>query len=124
MERLVAVGVGGFIGAVLRYLVAAWISEWLGHSFPWSTLLINLTGSLLLGVFVAYVSGHPHSDPRLRLFIATGFFGAYTTFSTFANESIAMLENGNWSGGLGNIVLSNALCLLGAAIGIAMGGRL
>jgi CrcB protein len=122
MERILFIGIGGFIGAVTRFLISTLVGNWLGQTFPWGTLLINFSGSLLLGVFIA--STGSRIDPRLRLFVATGFFGAYTTFSTFANESVAMIQAGDWLGGLGNIMVTNLVCILGAAIGVAIGNQL
>ncbi len=124
METLLIIGLGGFIGANVRYWVSGWAAEHLGASFPWGTLIINLTGSLLLAVFIGWLSNHVTVDPRLRLLVAVGFFGAYTTFSTYANESIALLESNEWIPALGNILGGNLICLIGVIIGLAIGRRL
>jgi CrcB protein len=124
VENLIIIGVAGFVGANVRYLVSLWAAQQFGQSFPWGTLLINLTGSCLLGVFLGWSGNHLTADPRLRLFIAVGFFGAYTTFSTYATDSMRMLGSGDWLGAVGNILGTNFLCLVGAVTGLALGGRL
>lgn len=124
METLLLIGLGGFIGANLRYLISIWAAEQFGADFPWGTILINFTGSLLLATLVAWLGSHTTVDPRVRLFLAVGFFGAYTTFSTYAVESMTLLQAGRWIGALGNILGTNLICILGAIAGFALGSRL
>ncbi len=124
MDTILFIGMGGFVGANLRYFISGWIADRVGQTFPWGTLVINVTGSILLGVFISWAGRHIEIDPRVRLFLAVGFFGAYTTYSTYANESVALLQSGDWVGALGNILGTNLLCLIGAMIGVAIGGRL
>jgi fluoride exporter len=124
IETVLLVGLGGFAGANLRYWVAGWAAQRLGQSFPWGTLIINVSGSLLLAVFLGWSLQHIGMDPRMRLLVIFGFFGAYTTFSTYANESVLMLETGDWLGVLGNVVGMNLLCLAGALVGLAIGRQL
>ena len=94
METILIIGLGGFIGANLRYFVNLWVVERFGAGFPWGTLLINFTGSCLLAVFLAFAANRLNLDPRWRLLIATGFFGAYTTFSTWMVEAQRLGEDG------------------------------
>lgn len=124
VETLLLIGLGGFLGANARFWVSTWVVQRLGSQFPWGTLVVNLSGSLLLGVLLAWAANHTAFDPRARLFLVTGFFGAYTTFSTFANESVALLQGGDWIGALGNILGTNAVCLAGALVGLIVGSRL
>lgn len=124
METLLIIGLGGFIGANARYLVSTWAVKQFGSAFPWGTLLINFTGSCLLGVFLTWAASRATLDPRVRLFVAVGFFGAYTTFSTFANESLALLQAGNWIAAVSNVLGTNLVCILGAMVGVALGARL
>lgn len=116
LELITVIGLGGFIGANLRYWVGEWATGQFGNGFPWATLLINLTGSAVLGAFGAWWLAHTGADPRWRLFIAVGFCGAYTTFSTYSLESLNLLLVGNWQAALLNLVVSNVLCLLGARL--------
>jgi CrcB protein len=123
IQRILIIGLGGFVGANARYWVSGWAADRFGATFPWGTLIINISGSCLLGIFLGWVSNHINVDPRVRLLVATGFFGAYTTFSTYANESIAMLQAGNWIGGLWNVLGTNLLCLAGALVGLLIATR-
>jgi CrcB protein len=124
VETFLIIGLGGFVGANVRYLVSGWAAERFGTAFPWGTLIINVTGSALLGVFIAWMIAHTTVDPRLRLLVAVGFFGAYTTFSTYAVDSITLWQSGNWMSALGNILGTNFLCLVGSLVGLAIGSRL
>ena len=119
MEYLL-ISLGGMLGANARYLVAGWVTQWLGLAFPWGTFLVNLSGSFVLGLFLAYMSRFPASDCP-RLFFAVGFLGAYTTFSTFSFESIQLLQNGRFMIALSYVVGSAVLGLLGAWFGFSLG---
>lgn len=124
METLLLIGVGGFVGANVRYWLTGWVAERAGQTFPWGTLVVNASGSLLLAVFIGWSAQHLALDPRVRMLVAIGFFGAYTTFSTYANESILLMESGDWLGMAGNVLGTNLVCLLGAMIGLALGRQL
>lgn len=124
VETFLIIGLGAVLGANLRYLVTVWTVEQFGVGFPLGTLVINVTGSFLLAVFLAWVANHTTVDPRVRLLVATGFFGAYTTFSTYANDSIAMIGMGNWLAAVGNIVGTNLVCLVSVVAGLAIGSQL
>jgi CrcB protein len=124
IETFLIIGLGGIIGANLRYWVSGWAAEHLGQAFPWGTLIINFTGSALLGLFLGWASTHSALDPRVKLLIATGFFGAYTTFSTYATDSIMLMRSDAWIGAVGNILGTNVLCLVGALLGTLIGLRL
>ena len=95
METMLIIGFGAFIGANLRYLISTLMTAYAGNAFPWGTLLINFTGSVVLAIFVGYAAQHINLDPRLRLFIAVGFCGGYTTFSSFSVEAVALMQAGN-----------------------------
>ncbi len=124
IETFLIIGLGGVIGANVRYWVSGWAADHLGQIFPWGTLIINFTGSALLGVFNGWATNHTPLDPRIRLLIAIGFFGAYTTYSTYANESVALLRGSDWIGAVGNILGTNLLCIGGALLGTVFGARL
>jgi CrcB protein len=124
MERYLIIGLGGFIGANTRYLVSGWAADRWGAAFPYGTLLINVTGSFALGLFLAATADRLMIDPRWRLFLAIGFLGAYTTFSTYTYESVQLaLEGGGWPA-IANVVGSNALGVLAVLAGIVLGQRL
>ena len=89
-DRLATVGAvsaGGMLGANARYLVGVWTTDRWGSAFPWGTLLVNVTGSFVLGFYLTLVTERFAGRATTRLFVATGFLGAYTTFSTFAYET-------------------------------------
>jgi len=86
------VGLGGFLGANARYLLGGYISEQWGTVFPLGTFVINVTGSFILGFFLAYAQERPWVEPGARLLFAVGFVGAYTTFSTFEYETLRLLQ--------------------------------
>lgn len=118
------IGIGAVIGANLRFWISGWVAQYLGQTFPFGTLVINFSGSLILAVFTGWATNHVGIDPRLRLLVAIGFCGGYTTFSTYANESVALLQAGNWVGALSNILGTNLICVVAVIIGLAVGRRL
>ena len=91
---LALVGLGGAIGAVARYLLGTWIATHVSPDFPWSTFLINISGSFLIGVILGLASAGQLSN-EARLFLAVGVLGGYTTFSTFSYESLELLADGS-----------------------------
>jgi len=123
VDQYLIVGLGGFLGACARYWVSAWAAEKWGASFPYGTLLINLTGSFVLRLFLAATTERVLIDPRWRLLLAIGFLGAYTTFSTYTYESVQLLLTGNWGSGMANLMSSTLLGLLASVLGIALGRR-
>ena len=94
MIAMLWVGLGGFLGANARYLVSRWAAQRFGTAFPYGTFIINITGSFVLGFFLAFIEQRPWVHPTARLLFSIGFVGAYTTFSTFTFESIALIERG------------------------------
>jgi CrcB protein len=124
LEAILLIGVGGFVGANVRYWISGVAAERFGPTFPWGTMIINVTGSCLLAVFLSYAASHIEVDARWRLLIGTGFFGAYTTFSTYAVDSAALYDTGHIAQAIGNILGTNALCLLGAALGLLVGSKI
>jgi CrcB protein len=111
------IGLGGFLGANARYLVSRSAARWLGPSFPYGTLLINFTGSVLLGFFLIWTTERVLSNYNLRLFFAIGFCGAYTTFSSYSYETFALYEQGRYWLAVSNILGNNLLALAGAVLG-------
>jgi len=91
--KYLVVGLGGFIGANARYLIGGWVQQRWGPSFPLGTFVVNVTGSFILGLF-ATLALHLTWSEQWRLFIAIGFVGAYTTFSTFEYETLQLIAEG------------------------------
>jgi fluoride exporter len=127
LEQMVFIGTGGFLGANARYILSAWVATQVGcmtdYRFPFGTAFVNVVGSFFLAVFTVWVGRQVNWPENARLLVATGFFGAFTTFSTYANESINLIRDGSWSSGIGNIVLTNGLCLVGVILGLWVAGR-
>ncbi len=110
-----AVGLGGFLGAISRYLLG-FVPGYYYLSFPVGTMLINFVGSFGIGLVVGAASLGTLSA-REQLFLKTGFCGGFTTFSTFSLESITLLEQGHWFMAGGYIICSLLLCLAGVIVG-------
>jgi fluoride exporter len=121
MEKVLYISIGAILGANARYWIGDWAAQKWGTAFPYGTLIINITGSLLLGFFITIATERFLIDPRLRILIAVGFFGAYTTFSTYAMESFNLLSNGQWLYGMFNLFGSTILGVLAAALGVYLG---
>jgi fluoride exporter len=90
---LIAIGVGGMVGAYLRYRISGWVYGRTGTGFPWGTLAVNLSGSLVLGMLLPLLEVRA-AGPELRGFVTVGVLGAFTTFSTFAFETLRLLQDG------------------------------
>ena len=120
MLDYVWISLGAILGAGLRYFVSRVFARALSASFPYGTLAINVTGSFLLGVFLTWTTERVFADPRWRLFMAVGFCGSYTTFSSYAYETIMYFEQGHWSLVATNILTNNVLCLAAVIAGAAL----
>lgn len=122
------VGIGGFCGANARFLLTTLVNQRFprltGSGVSVGTAFVNVTGSFLLALLLTYISKRAAIPESISLLIGTGFFGAYTTFSTYANESIVLINDGQWITGLAYILITNALCLLGVVLGIAIAQRI
>ena len=114
------IALGAVVGASARYFLSGFIAKVFPSSFPYGTLIINITGSLLLGCFLAWTSERVLIDPRWRLLIAIGFCGSYTTFSSYAFETFALVEQGQWLLMGLNVIASNMLCLVSVLTGVAL----
>lgn len=111
---------GATLGALLRYYGTLWATAHFGAGFPYGTLLINVSGSFILGCFLTLASGPLAQRPLLHLFVATGFCGSFTTFSTFSYETVALLARGDFIAGAANALGSLALGILGVVLGAAL----
>jgi CrcB protein len=113
------IAVGSALGGVSRYLIGGLMQRLLDTTFPAGTLVVNVTGSFLLGVFLRYAMDTPTLTPELRAFLTIGFCGGYTTFSTFSYESVALLEEGDWTRAAIYVTLSLILSFLAMVLGFA-----
>ena len=117
LKSLLIVGTGSFIGGAMRYLLSTFMKNVCDQSFPWGTLSVNLLGCFLFGILFAIFSKNASTDNSLYLLLATGICGGFTTFSTFANESVQMLQHGNTSGFIGYVATSVVAGLALIALG-------
>lgn len=117
MDRFLLISIGAIVGANLRYWVGDAVAQRYGTSFPYGTLVINLTGTLILGIFITLATERFLWDPRWRILIAIGFCGSYTTFSTYTFESVNLILTGQPLSGFLNLFGSavlGALVMVGA----------
>ena len=113
------VALGGAMGSVARYWFSGIIARFIGETFPWGTLIVNVSGSLLIG-FIATVSGTDGRfliPPEARQFMMVGILGGYTTFSSFSLQTLNLARDGEWLLAGANIVGSMVLCLIAVWVG-------
>ena len=120
LKDFLAISVAAIVGANLRYLLSRFAATELGSAFPYGTLFINLVGSFIVGFFVIWTTERALVDPRWRLLVVVGFCGSFTTFSSYAFETMAYFEQGQWGLMLANVLTNNLLCLGGALAGMAL----
>ncbi|MEQ8226471.1 MAG: fluoride efflux transporter CrcB [Rhodospirillales bacterium] len=119
MKMLIAVAMGGAVGAVGRFLVVNAVGSQLGSGFPWGTFTVNLVGSFLLGALIEVSALHWSPTPEMRAFLVVGMLGAFTTFSTFSLDSYTLIERGQIGAAVMYVGGSVVLCILGFWAGLA-----
>ena len=120
MLDFIAISAGAIAGANLRYWMSRYAVRLLGPIFPYGTLTINVLGSFVLGFFLIWTTERTIVDPRWRLLIAVGFCGGFTTFSSYAYESMVFFEQGQWSLLAANFFSNNVLACAGVLAGMAL----
>ena len=118
MIHLLAVALGGALGALGRYGVNGLLFPVMGERFPLGTLAVNVTGSILMGILYVLIIEKAALAPEWRNFLMVGFLGAFTTFSTFSLDALALWQNGQLSLALTYVVASVVLCILGLALAV------
>jgi CrcB protein len=118
---LLLIGLGGFAGAIARYLVDGAVAERTGGALPWGTLAVNLSGSFLLGLLFALSADRAILPAEIRGPVLIGFIGAYTTFSTYMLESWRLVETGDPATALANLLGSMALGVVAVVAGLTIG---
>ena len=124
MKLFWAVAAGAALGGVSRYYLSLALTQRLGDTFPWGTLVINVTGSLLLGFLMRYAFASPAANAELRLLLTTGFCGGFTTFSTFSYETMLLLEDGQYGRAATYAVASVVVSLLAVGAGFVLARQL
>lgn len=114
MEKVLLVGVGGFLGAISRFGVAQLLQNYVKHPFPIGTLIVNIVGCFSIGMLFEYLRGH-QLLPTIALFVSVGFLGSFTTFSAFGFETVNLIKSGDFRFATINVGASLVLCL-GAVI--------
>lgn len=117
MQTVLLISLGAIIGANLRYFVAQYVAKMIPSSFPFGTLIINISASFILAFFLIWTTERVLADPRWRLFIAVGFCATYSTYSSYAFETFALFEKGQWAVAAMNILVSNIVCLISVLLG-------
>ena len=118
--NFLVVSAGAIVGANLRYIISRYAARMLGPVFPYGTLIINIAGSFVVGWFMIWTTERVLVDPRWRLLIVIGFCGGFTTFSSYAFETMAYFEQGQWLLMFTNFLTNNLLCLAAALAGMAL----
>ncbi|PLA75016.1 fluoride efflux transporter CrcB [Hydrogenovibrio sp. SC-1] len=119
--QLMAVGVGGFFGAMSRFWLSNQMYVWLGRDFVWGTLTVNALGSFLIGLLTILLIDKVHLTIEWRALLIVGFLGAFTTFSTFAFETVMYFQQGLFEKALVNIAGNVVLCLAMVWLGLWIG---
>ena len=116
--------VGGGAGALARWLMSSGVHRWLGRDFPWGTLAVNVAGSFAMGFLAVLLIERMALGPAWRAGLLIGFLGAFTTFSTFALETVELVGDGLGARAAANIVASVSACILAALAGVQLGRHL
>jgi CrcB protein len=126
LRTFLLISLGAVLGANARYLLSSFAATRWGTAFPWGTLLINVTGSFLIGLFLAVVAARYDNSLGARALLVTGFLGAYTTFSTFSFETVALGQRAAYLSAftyaLGSVILGVAAAILGMLLGNRIAG--
>jgi len=111
---------GGGLGSLLRYQLGRFINQAYLPTFPFATLVINIVASFILGCVLGYLSGQENQNQLVKLLLAVGFCGGFSTFSTFSYETLILIRQGQITIAFGNILLSLVLCLAATYLGLLL----
>jgi CrcB protein len=126
MITYVWIAIGSALGGMSRYACARTIALWLGDSFPWGTIFVNVLGSFIIGLFATLTGPEVRSTflSDMRIFVMVGFCGGYTTFSAFSIQTLELIRNRDFMGAGGNILLSVLLCMIAVWLGVLLASGL
>jgi fluoride exporter len=116
------IALGSAVGGIARFWCSGVVARAIGETFPWGTLVVNVSGSLLIGIIAAFTApeGRFFIGAETRLALMAGFCGGYTTFSSFSLQTLSLMQEGDWLRASGNIVLSVVLCLVAVWAGYVL----
>jgi len=120
-QKYLLLCLAGAAGTLSRFWVGGFFQRLAGEGFPFGNFIVNITGCLLFGLIYAIVENRSGLPGDMRLYVLTGFMGAYTTFSSYMFESVALMQNGLWLAATGNIVGQTVLGVVGIVAGLALG---
>ena len=119
------VAIGGAVGSVGRFWLSGFVANRFGETFPWGTLVINVTGSFVIGIIAALAIPEGRMDSQSRAFatqfLMIGICGGYTTFSSFSLQTLNLLRDREWLYACGNVILSVVLCMIAVWLGYLLG---
>lgn len=126
MESYILIALGGALGTVGRYWLSGVVDQTIGETFPWGTLIVNVTGCFVIGFFAAITGpdGRIFVGSNARQFVMIGICGGYTTFSSFSLQTLNLMNNGEWFRAGSYIGLSVLFCLIGVWAGVLLAGSL
>lgn len=124
MKTLLFIAMGGSIGAVLRYSASIGVASIMGRGFPYGTLFVNVSGSLLIGLLSVIMLERFNIGPEWRAAVMVGALGSFTTFSTFSLETLNLLEQGELIAAITNVLLSVIVCLIAVWLGVVIGRQI
>lgn len=120
MKEILVISIGAIVGANARWIISRYAARLISPAFPYGTLFINVIGSFIVGFFMIWATERVLIDPRWRLLVVVGFCGSFTTFSSFAFETMSLFEQGQWALMCTNFLSNNLLCLGAALAGMAL----
>jgi CrcB protein len=120
LQTVLLISLGAVIGANLRYFVSQYVARVIPSSFPFGTLIINISASFILGFFLIWTTERVLADPRWRIFIAVGFCATYSTYSSYAFETFALFEKGQFPLAALNFLATNVICFVAVVLGAVL----
>ena len=124
MLQIVSIAIGGALGTLLRFWMSSGIHSFLGRGFPYGTLVVNVSGSFVMGFLYVFILEKMEINTEWQAALMIGLLGAFTTFSTFSIETMNLIEAGDISKAGLNIILSVSLCLIGCWMGMVLGRQI
>ncbi|MCA9834259.1 MAG: fluoride efflux transporter CrcB [Thermomicrobiales bacterium] len=118
MVNILWIGIGGFLGANMRYWLGSLIGRWLGTGFPYATGIINITGAFTIGIIATLFADRAMDNESLRLFLIVGILGGYTTFSSYSYEAVTLMQEDRWLAAIGYLVGSNVIGISACVAGV------